>query len=228
MNPLEARLGYKFRNSLLLAEALTHPSLAYESKRSHFDYQRLEFLGDAVLQLILTERLFTLFHDQPEGRLTKLRTRIVSRAAMAELGAQLDLGSFLMMGRGEELCGGRERASNLSDAFESLMGAIYLDSSFDTVKEIVLRLAADMVERLAAQPLEQNPKGELQEILQEIGPRGPSYFVISEQGPEHLKAFVSIVMWEGLELGRGSGRSKKESEINAAQNALEQRLWTGR
>ena len=226
MNPLEERLGYKFRNSLLLAEALTHPSLAYEGRRGSFDYQRLEFLGDAVLQLILTERLYALFPDLPEGQLTKLRTRVVSRAAMAEMGGALKLGEFLMMGRGEELCGGRQRPSNLSDAFEALVGALYLDSSFDTTRDIVLREAADMVARLVARPTEHNPKGELQEILQEIGPRGPTYLVVSEQGPEHLKAFVSIVMWEGRELGRGGGRSKKESETRAAEDALARRLWT--
>ncbi len=127
MTPLEESIGYKFRNSLLLAEALTHPSVGHEAQRYHFDYQRLEFLGDAVLQLVITEYLFSNFRIEAEGQLTKLRSRLVSREALRMHGATLDLGRYILMGRGEEASGGRERTSTLADAFEALIGALYLD-----------------------------------------------------------------------------------------------------
>src|ERR1700704_1416282 len=124
MNPLETRIKYKFRNSLLLAEALTHPSLGHETHRRHFDNQRLEFLGDAVLQLIFTEHLYALFPHYSEGQLTKLRARMVSRDGLQLHASKLTLGEFLLMGKGEEMSGGRIRPSTLADAFEALVGAI--------------------------------------------------------------------------------------------------------
>ena len=139
MNPLEVRMGYKFRNALLLAEALTHPSISLERKDYPFDNQRLEFLGDAVIQVIVTEHLFQMFKDFSEGQMTKLRTRIVSRMALRERAIALGLGSFLMMGRGEESSGGRERASNIADAFEAVVGAIYLDGGFEASRIFLLR-----------------------------------------------------------------------------------------
>src|SRR5215218_5677051 len=120
MNPLEQRLRYKFRNPLFLAEALTHPSLGHETQRHHFDNQRLEFLGDAVLQLIFTEYLFDRFANLSEGQLTKIRARLVSREGLKLLAERINIGKYLMMGRGEEASGGRERSSTLSDAFEAL------------------------------------------------------------------------------------------------------------
>ena len=140
MQPLESRIHYKFRNSLLLAEALTHPSLAYESQKPHFDNQRLEFLGDAVLQLIVTEELFKMFPDFTEGRLTKLRSRVVSRRALARFAMAIHLGDYVLLGKGEEATGGRRRLSTLADAFESLIGAVYLDSGPEPARELVLRL----------------------------------------------------------------------------------------
>ena len=138
MNPLEQRLRYKFRNTLLLAEALTHPSLGHETQRHHFDNQRLEYLGDAVLQLIFTEYLFDRFPEITEGQLTKLcASSFREKVFVCSLQA-LDLGKYLMMGRGEESSGGRERASALSDAYEALVGAIYLDSDYVTVRRVVL------------------------------------------------------------------------------------------
>src|SRR6185295_10881190 len=138
MNPLEQRLHYKFRNPLLLAEALTHPSLGHETQRHHFDNQRLEFLGDAVLQLIFTEYLFDRYPEASEGQLTKLRARIVSREGLKIHALAIGLGRYLMMGKGEESSGGRERASALADAYEALIGAMYIDSDYVTVRRIVL------------------------------------------------------------------------------------------
>ena len=228
MNPLEERMVYKFRNALLLAEALTHPSISLERKDYPFDNQRLEFLGDAVIQVVVTEHLFQMFPDFSEGQMTKLRTRIVSRMALRERALALDLGSFLMMGRGEEASGGRERASNLADAFEAVVGAMYLDGGFEAARIFLLRQMEEVFADLASQPEEINPKGFLQEKLQSIAPNAPEYELLSQTGPEHLKCFVCRVVWDGQELGRGEGLSKKEAQVAAAVSALEQRLWEKR
>ena len=228
MNPLEHRIGHKFRNSLLLAEAMTHPSLGHETQRHHFDNQRLEFLGDAVLQLIITEHLYTLFPREAEGKLTKLRSRLVSREALRAHAAKLELGQFLMMGRGEEASGGRERTSTLADALEALLGAIYLDTNLETARRFVITLAADDLAQLEVEPIDINPKGHLQEVLQAISPRSPAYELISESGPEHEKTFVVRVLWEGMALGEGSGRSKKQAETAAALQAMQAKAWEQR
>ena len=228
MNPLEVRMGYKFRNALLLAEALTHPSISLERKDYPFDNQRLEFLGDAVIQVIVTEHLFQMFKDFSEGQMTKLRTRIVSRMALRERAIALGLGSFLMMGRGEESSGGRERASNIADAFEAVVGAIYLDGGFEASRIFLLRQMEEVFAALAGQPEEINPKGILQEKLQSIAPNAPEYELLSQTGPEHSKRFLCRVMWNGQELGRGEGLSKKEAQVAAAESAIEQRPWEKR
>ena len=228
MNPLEVRMGYKFRNALLLAEALTHPSISLERKDYPFDNQRLEFLGDAVIQVIVTEHLFQMFKDFSEGQMTKLRTRIVSRMALRERAIALGLGSFLMMGRGEESSGGRERASNIADAFEAVVGAIYLDGGFEASRIFLLRQMEEVLADLASQPEEINPKGILQEKLQSITPHAPQYELLSQTGPEHSKRFICRVMWNGQELGRGEGLSKKEAQVAAAESAIEQRPWEKR
>jgi len=222
---LESKIGYKFRNSLLLAEALTHPSLAYETQRPHFDNQRLEFLGDAVLQLILTEHLYHLFPQFTEGTLTKLRSRLVSRPALETYSRRFELGQFLLMGKGEEASGGRNRSSTLADAFESLVGAIYLDGGLEAAKAFIIRQCRQEIQDIHEAPDEVNPKGQLQEILQSISPVSPNYQIVSEEGPDHQKSFVAKVTWEKLELGFGNGNSKKEAEIEAAREALANRGW---
>jgi ribonuclease III len=225
VSPIEERIGYKFRNSLLLAEALTHPSLGHETQRYHFDNQRLEFLGDAVLQLVISEHLFRHFGGEAEGQLTKLRSRLVSRETLKMHGAALDLGQHLLMGRGEEASGGRERTSTLADAFEALIGAIYLDGGLDTAREFILAQAQSDLAQLAEEPVEINPKGQLQELLQSISPRSPVYELISQSGPEHEKTFVVQAVWEGIILGQGSGRSKKQAETVAALEAMTLKHW---
>ncbi len=225
VNPLEDRIGYKFRNPLLLAEALTHPSLRNETHRDHFDNQRLEFLGDAVLQLVITEHLFGYFETEPEGKLTKLRSRLVSREALTVHAAAIELGNYLMMGRGEEVSGGRHRHSTLADAFEALVGAIYLDSDLATVRRFILEQAATDLAQLVEEPVDINPKGQLQELLQSISPRSPAYELLSQTGPEHAKTFVVRAVWEGIALGEGTGRSKKQAETAAAVEAMKERRW---
>lgn len=226
MNPLEERVGYKFRNSLLLAEALTHSSISLERKNYPFDNQRLEFLGDAVLQLVVTDHLYKLFPDFSEGTLTKLRTRIVSRAGLKNHAVAIGLGAYLMMGRGEDASGGRIRASTLSDAFEALIGALYLDGGYDVVRDFIVREAEEDFAQMAQHPDEINPKGRLQELLQAIAPSAPIYEILSQTGPEHQKTFQCRVIWENIELARGTGRSKKQAEVAAATLALDNERWT--
>lgn len=225
MSPLEERIGYKFRNALLLAEALTHPSLGHETQQRHFDNQRLEFLGDAVLQLVISENLFQRFGDFPEGQLTKLRSRLVSRDALKSYAVALDLGQYLMMGRGEEASGGRTRTSTLADAVEALIGAIYLDGDLEAARKFVLAQAGEDLARITEKPVDINPKGELQELLQSISPQSPNYEVLSQTGPEHDKTFVVQATWEGIVLGKGRGRSKKQAETAAAEEAMELKRW---
>lgn len=225
MEPLEIRIHYKFRNSLLLAEALTHPSLAYESARPHFDNQRLEFLGDAVLQLVVTEELYARFPEFSEGQLTKLRSQLVSRKALAKFAGMIGLGDYVLLGKGEEASGGRKRHSTLADAFESLIGAIYLDSGIPAARDLVLRVCSDEVEAIGSSPEERNPKGELQEHLQAIRPQAPLYRIIGESGPDHRRVFQAEVCWCDRQLATGKGKSKKEAEIRAAAEALRSRAW---
>ena len=225
MHPLEERIDYKFRNPLLLAEALTHPSVGHETKQRHFDNQRLEFLGDAILQVVITEYLFGHFKDQPEGQLTKLRSRLVSRDALKAHAVTLDLGQFLLMGRGEEASGGRARTSTLADAFEAVIGAVYLDGGLEATRKFILAQAKTDLAQLAEEPVDINPKGNLQELLQSISPESPVYEVLSQSGPEHDKRFLVQAVWEGIVLGKGRGRSKKQAETAAAEQAMQLKRW---
>ena len=225
MESIEQRIGYRFGNPLLLAEALTHPSLAYETQRPHFDNQRLEYLGDAVLQLVLTEHLYHLFPRFTEGQLTKLRSRLVSKPALEAYANRIVLGQFLRMGKGEEASGGRQRTSTLADAFEALVGATYLDGSLEAAKAFILRHCQAEIDQIHRAPNEINPKGQLQETLQSLALASPNYRLVSEEGPDHCKVFAARVVWQGIELGLGSGKSKKAAEIAAARAALRSRSW---
>lgn len=226
MHPLEERIPHQFRNPQLLREALTHPSVRHEKQSAYFDNQRLEFLGDAVLQLVITEHLFARFSDAAEGRLTTRRSRLVSRGSLKHHAIKLDLGRHLFLGRGEESSGGRQRDSTLGDAFEALLGALYLDADLETVRRFILEEMRDELERLEEEPLEINPKGQLQETLQAISPRSPVYELLSQHGREHEKTFAVRVVWENQILGEGSGRSKKQAESAAALAALKDAAWT--
>jgi ribonuclease III len=225
LTSLEQRIGHKFRNQALLTEALTHPSVGHESQRHHFNNQRLEFLGDAILQLVITEYLYHHYRAEAEGQLTKLRSRLVSRETLKIRAAALELGDYLMIGRGEEASGGRKRASTLADAYEALIGAVYLDSDLETAKQFILTQSEPDLEEVAEEPTDINPKGHLQELLQSISPRSPSYELVSESGPEHDKMFLVKCVWEDLVLGEGSGRSKKQAETAAASDAMKNKIW---
>lgn len=219
---LQNRLGHTFHDPALLQLALTHPSLAHESGAPMQTNQRLEFLGDAVLQLILTRELFEKFPAVGEGPLTKARAKLVNRRALADRGRQLDLGRHLLMSRGEETSGGRERASALADGYEAVVGAIFLDGGFAVARAFILRDFAGAWGELSEPPNLENPKGELQELLQAISPEAPHYHVVSATGPDHDRIFECTVQHAGVELARGAGKSKKLAEGEAARAALKQ------
>jgi ribonuclease-3 len=217
---LQTRLGYPFRNEGLLQLALTHPSVAHESGEPTAHNQRLEFLGDAVLQLVLTHELYDKYSAFDEGPLTKARAKLVNRRTLAEHARALGVGAHLILSRGEETNGGRERASTLADAFESLLGAIFLDGGLDAARGFILREFSAAFGKLSVIPTIENPKGELQELLQARSPKAPEYHVVSATGPDHDRVFECIVQHDGMELARGSGKSKKAAETDAALAAL--------
>lgn len=219
---LQRRLGYVFRDSGLLQLALTHPSVAHEQGAPAQTNQRLEFLGDAVLQLVLTRELYEKFPAFDEGPLTKARAKLVNRRTLAEHGRELDLGRCLILSRGEETHGGRERQSALADVFEALLGAIFLDGGFDVAQAFILRRFRGAFGGLSVIPILENPKGELQELLQAVSSEAPEYRVVSATGPDHDRVFECTVHHEGVELARGSGKSKKAAESEAALAALAQ------
>ena len=216
----QARLGYTFRDEALLRLALTHPSIAHEQGTPVQHNQRLEFLGDAVLQLALTRELYEKFPDFNEGPLTKARAKLVNRRTLAVHGRDLRLGEHLILSRGEELHGGRERPSALADAYEALIGAIFLDGGYELAREFILREFAAACSGLDPIPILENPKGELQEFLQARSSEAPQYRVISASGPDHDRMFECTVHHGGIELARGAGKSKKAAESEAALAAL--------
>ncbi len=204
----------------MLRLALTHPSVAHEQGVPVQTNQRLEFLGDAVLQLVLTRELYEKFPSFGEGPLTKARAKLVNRRSLAERARQLGLGDHLIVSRGEELSGGRERPSALADTFESLLGAIFLDGGFEAARDFILRQFLSAFGELSAIPILENPKGELQEFLQSFSSEAPRYHVVSATGPDHDRVFECTVHHAGAELARGRGKSKKEAESEAALGAL--------
>jgi ribonuclease-3 len=217
---LEKRLVYVFQDDTLLNLALTHPSVAHEQRVPMQTNQRLEFLGDAVLQLVLTRELYEKFPSFGEGPLTKARAKMVNRRTLADHARRLSLGQFLIVSRGEEIHGGRERPSALADTFEALLGAIFLDSGFEIAREFILRQFHAAFGTLAVIPTLENPKGELQEFLQSNSSQAPQYHVVAATGPDHDRVFECTVHHGGLELARGQGKSKKEAESEAALAAL--------
>jgi ribonuclease III len=220
LNDLQQRLNYEFSKPELLRLALTHPSVAHETTAPTPHNQRLEFLGDAVLGLVLTQELYERFHTVSEGPLTKARAQMVNRRSLAEQARRFNLGDFLILSRGEETSGGREKQSALADAFEATLGAIFLDGGFEAARRFILECFGDSFGHLARIPHIENPKGELQERLQARSTEAPRYETTSVSGPDHDRLFECAVFHEGLELGRGKGKSKKAAESQAALTAL--------
>jgi ribonuclease-3 len=221
LDELQDRLGYHFKDLKLLRLALTHPSATHEGGGLTQHNQRLEFLGDSVLNLLLSRELFEKFPTSSEGLLTKSRARLANGQSLAKHSRAFGLGNYLTLSRGEEMCGGRDRDSALADAYEALLGAIFLDGGLEPARAFLGReFASDFSELSATEGIE-NPKGELQELLQACSPQPPEYQFISASGPDHERVFESAVLHEGKELARGRGKSKKAAESDAALAALE-------
>lgn len=216
-------LDIHFNNIALLHQALTHTSFANEAKAAAMQHnERLEFLGDAILDLIISDYLYKRFPNLPEGELTKARAVIVCEPSLAQRAAQLGVGDYLLLGKGESLSGGRTRASILADSFEAILGAIYLDNGIAVATNFVLsqlRTQLDLVER---GQYVRDYKTLLQEVIQKDTANTLHYEVVSEQGPDHDKSFEVVVLVNDKTLGRGLGKSKKEAEQSAAHRALVQ------
>ncbi len=218
---LEERLGVKFHDLNHLEIALTHSSYANEARRHIMHNERLEFLGDAVLELASSTYLYEHFPQLPEGELTKTRAGIVCSATLAKLAERLDLGKVLRLGHGEEMSGGRSRTSNLEDVFEAVIGAIYLDQGWDVAREYVFRQLASEFKRVAQGNSLRDHKTMLQEVVQRNPSQRISYVEVSATGPDHDRSYEFAVCINDKVYGRGTGRSKKEAEQMAAKEALE-------
>ena len=212
MQALMNALGYRFKNPALLRRALTHPSMGAE------DNQRLEFLGDAVLQYVMSDILYKTHPKDREGQLTHLRALLVCEAALSQVARSLHVGEALLMDKGEALTGGRDKPSVLCDAMEAILAAAYLDGGLDAARGIVQRHWPKPEE--VHRPM-QDSKGALQEHLQKDGGDAPTYQILAQDGPPHDRTFEAAVYRYGVELARGSGKTKKQAEQAAALAALE-------
>lgn len=214
-------LGYVFRDKSLLEEALTHKSYYHENRETASSHnERLEFLGDAVIGLIIVEYLYLLEKQYPESVLAKVKSYLVSEMVLAEIAASLSLGKYLLLGKGEESTGGRNKKSILANALESLIGAVYLDSDYERTKSIVLDFFKGRIDSAIQSGEFFDYKTELQEKTQLLYGTLPEYRVIRQQGEEHKRVFTVAVYLNGKKLGIASGRRKKEAETLAAQKAL--------
>ena len=213
---------YDFSDEKLLLEALVHRSyIRTPEGRELASYERLEFLGDSVLGLVVSEELFKIYEDYSEGELTKLKSMLVNETALARIGGEAGLGQFVLLSPEEERSGGRERNSILADCFEAVLGAIYLDGSLATVRVLIQRLILSRAEEILSDETQINYKGILLELLQARGGDSPAYEVVDEEGPDHRKVFQVAIRYHGERLGLGQGLTKKEAEQLAARQALE-------
>ena len=218
---LEKRIGYRFKNKQRLRAALTHPSYRYENPEAPSDNQRLEFLGDSVLGLLAADALMKNNTEASEGELTKMRSALTSGTALAEAATKIGLGEFLLMGRGEKAGGGAERESNLEDALEALIGAVWLDGGLRAARRFFDRHIFQALEPV--EPALLNPKGTLQEFTQKKGFGIPDYQVVEQSGPDHDSRFIVEVTVSTFGF-RGEGRSRREAEKNAAEKAVKSLL----
>ena len=218
LKELEEKIGYHFQNPELLKTAMCHSSYANERHMGRLNCnERLEFLGDAVLELATSEFLYERYPQMPEGDATKTRASIVCEQSLAFCARSLSLGTYILLGRGEAVSGGRERPSITSDAFEALIGAIYLDGGFTNAKEFIQRFVLDDLEH---KQLFFDSKTILQEMVQAMGDTPLSYEMLREEGPDHNKVFESRALVGGEEVGRGTGRTKKAAESMAAYRGI--------
>ncbi len=221
MTDIEASLGIEFRNPALLEHALVHGSHVNESQDVQTaSNERLEFLGDAVLGMVVTEALYLHLPEAGEGTLTALRSTLVRRETLASVARRLRLGSYLRLGRGEAASGGRNKDRNLADALEAMIGAIYLDQGYNTTREVLLRYLHPHIQTAEADGVAPNHKALLQEYLQATDRPLPHYRIISATGPDHAKRFTVQVLLHDTALAQGTGGSRKAAEMAAARHAL--------
>lgn len=219
---LQKNLNYKFRNEELLSLAMTHSSYANENKMGIVENnERLEFLGDAILNLVVSQYLYKKYPNHPEGELTKIRAKVVCESSLAYAAKKIEIGKYLLLGKGEEATGGRVRESILADVAEAIVGAIYMDSDFETTNTILLtNFESDIVHAVAKGDLFIDYKTELQEMIQKKGKSTMEYVVVKEEGPDHNKRFYIDVVVNNESIGTGRGRNKKDAEQMAAKEAL--------
>lgn len=211
--------GYRFKKPELLQKALTHTS--YSNEKHLESNQRLEFLGDSVIGLVIGEYIYEKYPSMPEGELSKIRAGIVCENGLVKCAEKIELGRRLLLGRGEEMSGGRKRPSNLEDAFEALIGAVFLDSDFYTVKKFVLKVMKDIIEEIVLHDGIEDSKTAFQEYIQKHGRKNIEYVLVNEEGPDHNKIYTMQVKVGGKAMGMGKGHSKKDAEQRAAKVALE-------
>lgn len=219
MKQTEFKIGYEFKDDSLLKNALTHSS--YANEHHTCNNERLEFLGDSILSIIISENIFNRMKDVDEGDLSKFRATLVCEQSLFEVAKKINLSEFVLLGKGEEITGGRKRPSVISDAFEALLAAIYLDSDMETAKNWLLNLMEDRIVQVINGELYRDYKTTLQEIVQKDGKSAVTYRTISESGKEHNKKFIVEVMINGVAQNSASGHSKKEAEQLAAKMLIE-------
>lgn len=222
LEELEGCLDYHFKNPALLQQAITHKSYLNEAReKSQKDNERFEFLGDAVLDLVISQDLLLNYPDTPEGELSKMKARIVSETALAKVARRLEIGRFLLLGRGEEMTQGRAKPSLLANALEAILAAIYLDGGLESAGQVIQKIFKDDIAALLKTEAFTDYKTELQELCQRDYEILPTYTVLSESGPDHQKTFEVQLSIKGNVYGKGIGHSKKEAEQQAAREALE-------
>lgn len=219
MNEFEKQIGYQYRDHRLMREALTHSSYVNEGRHQGNNNQRLEFLGDSVLSIVVAQHLFEHYTHLPEGELTKLRSYLVCEKSLHRFALELNLGSYLCLGKGEENTGGRERPSILADAFEAVIASIYLDGGLEVARGFVLGFVPEELDVEKVTYIN-DYKTALQEIVQKNREEKVDYVIVGEQGPDHNKTFVVEVHLNSNVIGVGKGRSKKQAEQVAAKEAL--------
>jgi len=222
LTELEKKLGVTFLNKALLNQALTHSSYAHEIRQKGvYDNERLEFLGDAVLKVVMSEFLYNKFPGHAEGDLTKIRATAVSDETLAMIARRLKLGKYLLLGENEKRSGGRERRSNVANAFEALLAAIYLDGGLGRARDLIVDFLKGEVDKISSVGFIRDYKSALQEFVQKKGWGLPQYHTVRESGPKHKKVFQIEARVKGKVFGKGSGFNKKEAEQNAAKIAYE-------
>jgi len=225
LRTLQESLGYQFDDLSLLRRALTHPSYVNEHPGEERDNQRLEFLGDAVIDFVAAAWVYGTYTEFAEGRMTRLRAALVRTETLARFARDVKIGEALLLGHGEQEAGGRFRKPNLCDAFEAVVGAIYLDGGMKAAREFVEPLLTPVAERTLARASDQDAKSRLQEWSQGERKVTPRYRIVAEKGPDHAKVFEAQVLLEDDVVGQGTGRSKQAAEQDAAQAALESLVW---